>query len=132
MDILCKIHTQGLKLRGKVVFFGSLDLIRLFHKCLFFVALGTGGFGPLAPRASGQPPLFLLCIPCIWTIEGPGLDTYPGIIFFIFVLGMNPASTCCGLFCHQNYAFLTLEYGFFPQNVDTFNKIFTSLPVLVE
>ena len=78
-----------------MVFFGSLDLIRLFHKCLFFVALGTGGFGPLAPRASGQPPLFLLCIPCIWTIEGPGLDTYPGIIFFIFVLGMNPASTCC-------------------------------------
>ena len=85
-----------------MVFFGSLDLIRLFHKCLFFVALGTGGFGPLAPRASGQPPLFLLCIPCIWTIEGPGLDTYPGIIFFIFVLGMNPASTCCEQDCTSN------------------------------
>merc|ERR1739844_277329 len=62
----------------------------------FFVALGTGGFWPLALRDSGQPPLFWLSIPCTWTMEGLGLNTYPGIIFFIFVLGMNPASTCCG------------------------------------
>ena len=61
----------------------------------FFVALGRDGFWPLALRDPGQPPLFWLSIPCTWTMEGPGLDTYPGIIFFIFVLGMNPASTCC-------------------------------------
>ena len=60
-----------------------------------FVVLDTNGFWPLALRDAGQPPLFLVSIHHIGAIEGPRLDSYPGIVFLILVLGMNLASTYC-------------------------------------
>ena len=60
-----------------------------------FTAFELGGFRPLAPRKSGQPPLFLLFLYYILTIEGPWTNSFAGIVFWIYGLGIKPASTCC-------------------------------------
>ena len=56
------------------------------------------GFWPLALADAGEPPLFLASMHCFRSILGPGLKSYLGIIFFLMALGMNLASTYCGLF----------------------------------
>ena len=60
-----------------------------------FTAFELGGFRTLAPRKSGQPPLFLLFLYYILTIEGPWTNSFAGIVFWIYGLGIKPASTCC-------------------------------------
>ena len=72
--------------RGKNTYFSSV----------FFVAVGPGGFWPLAPPSSGQHPLFWLFSNCPGIIEGPDVNSFAGLSFLIFGLGINPASTCCG------------------------------------
>ena len=61
----------------------------------FFGALGPGGFWPLAPQSSGQHLLFWLFFSCPCIMEGPDLDSFAGLSFLIFGLGINSASTCC-------------------------------------
>ena len=60
-----------------------------------FTAFELGGFRALAPRKSSQPPLFLLFLYYILTIEGPWTNSFAGIVFLIYGLGIKPASTCC-------------------------------------
>ena len=61
----------------------------------FFVALALCGFRALAPKKSGEHPLFWPVFNCTGTIEGPDVETFAGLSFFIFGLGLNSASTCC-------------------------------------
>ena len=60
------------------------------------VIKSSNGIWPLALKASGQPPLFWLSTGCVGPIEGPELESYPGIIFYISGLGINLPSTYCG------------------------------------
>ena len=60
-----------------------------------FAAFWPDGFRPLAPKKSGQPPLFSPFFYYIVTIEGPRPDSSAGIIFLIYGFGIKPASTCC-------------------------------------
>ena len=62
-----------------------------------FTAFELGGFRSLAPRKSGQPPLFSLFLYYILTIEGPWTNNFAGIVFWIYGLGIKPASTCCAI-----------------------------------
>ena len=62
-----------------------------------FTAFELGGFRPLAHRKSGQPPLFSLFLYYILIIEGPWGNSFAGIVFWIYGLGIKPASTCCAL-----------------------------------
>ena len=63
------------------------------------VIKSSNGLWPLALKASGQPPLFGLSTRCcIGPIEGPELESYPGIIFYISGLGINLPSTYCEVF----------------------------------
>ena len=57
----------------------------------------SNGLWPLALKASGQPPLFWLSTGCIGPIEGPELESYPGIVFCISGLGINLPSTYCDI-----------------------------------
>ena len=59
------------------------------------VAPDTFGFWPLALRDAWKHPLLFVSIHHIGTIEGPRLDSYPGIVFLILALGINLASTYC-------------------------------------
>ena len=71
-----------------------------------FVVLDTNGFWPLALRDASQPPLFLVSIHHIGAIEGPRLDSYPGIVFLILVLGMNLASTYCEYTLYNDFGLI--------------------------
>ena len=62
------------------------------------VIKSSNGLWPLALKASGQPPLFLLSAGCLGPIEGPELESYPGIVFCISGLGINLPSTYCVLY----------------------------------
>ena len=66
-------------------------------KVHLFIAHSTGGFWPLASTDARQHPLFWASIHCTKTTLGPGLNSYPGINFFLLVLGMNLPSTYCVL-----------------------------------
>ena len=59
------------------------------------VGLDSSGFWPLALRDAWEHPLFCGPIHYFGTIEGPRLDSYPGIVFLILALGKNLASTYC-------------------------------------
>ena len=59
------------------------------------VIKSSNGIWPLALKASGQPPLFWLSTGYVGPIEGPELESYPGIIFYISGLGINLPLTCC-------------------------------------
>ncbi len=53
-----------------------------------FTAFEIGGFRTLAPRKSGQPPLFSPFFNHILTIEGPRPDSSAGIVFWIYGFGL--------------------------------------------
>ena len=53
-DILCKIHTQGLKLHEKMALFGPLGLLIRFWPFGPILDL----LGPISPRKPGKPQLF--------------------------------------------------------------------------
>ena len=61
------------------------------------VIKSSNGIWPLALKASGQPPLFWLSTGYVGPIEGPELESYPGIIFYISGHGINLPSTYCVL-----------------------------------
>ena len=54
MDILCKIHTQGIKLYGKMALFVSLGLLIQFWPLGPILDL----LGPISPNVPGEPQLF--------------------------------------------------------------------------
>ena len=56
-----------------------------------FLALVISGFRALAPTKSGEHPLFWPVFNCTGTIEGPDVETFAGLSFSMFGLGLNSA-----------------------------------------
>ena len=82
-------------------------------KVHLFVAHSPGGLWPLASTDARQHPLFCASIHCTRSLLGPGLNSYPGINFFLLLPWMNLSSTYCGRY-EYFVSTRTLIFIFFP------------------